>query len=57
LLDILVDDVTVVCVGCGAQRQLWCLTGLKLFKHRLTYSSAGAGVAVCPTDRLLHVHM
>jgi hypothetical protein len=41
LLDILVRDVELQCRGCGAVQACYFLAGLKLFKRRTVYSSAG----------------
>jgi hypothetical protein len=41
LLDVLARDVLLHCSSCGARRAFWFLSGLKMFQHRATYSSAG----------------
>lgn len=42
LLDVLCADVQVACQVCGREhQQLLCMSGLQLFRHRVTYSSAG----------------
>lgn len=41
LLDAMAHDVLLCCSSCGAHQVCCFLTGLALFQHRATYSSAG----------------
>jgi hypothetical protein len=41
LLDAMASDVQLCCSSCGAKHVCCFLSGLKLFKQRATYSSAG----------------
>jgi hypothetical protein len=41
LLDVLARDVVLRCSSCGARYGCCFLSGLRMFQHRTTYSSAG----------------
>jgi hypothetical protein len=45
LLDVMANDVLLCCRSCGVHQACYFRTGLQLFQHTATYSSAGELVA------------